>query len=151
MTVPASLLLTPICEVLIWLLIPQLIFSAAGFRLLAGRLGLIISLITNLIGNISSFMSRARSLVSLEYPFALPIILIFAVVVIVMMVKNVKSWLYVLIPFCAASLVYLGSVGIYGVVTFDDVPVSWLGTPSNDVFVMTVSGRGYVVDIRDLR
>lgn len=147
MTVPSSLLLTPICEVLIWLLIPQLIFSAAGFRLLAGRLGLIISLITKLIGNISSFMSRARSLVSLEYPFALPIILIFAVVVIVMMVKNVKSWLYVLIPFCAASLVYLGGVGIYGVVTLDDVPVSWLGTPTNDVFVMTVSGQGYVVDI----
>ncbi|MEI3319148.1 MAG: hypothetical protein V8R90_01195 [Eubacterium sp.] len=63
------------------------------------------------------------------------------------MVKNVKSWLYVLIPFCAVSLVYLGGVGIYGVVTLDDVPVSWLGTPSNDVFVMTVSGQGYVVDI----
>lgn len=143
----SAILLTPVCEAILWLLPQYLICSLLHLNFLTGRFAWLITALSRAAEEISSHLSRVRALVSLKYPFALPIMIILFAIILIMMIKNVRSWLASLVPFALCAAVFVGCVGIYEYERRDTPILCCAGLNHSDVFTLISDGRGYVIDI----
>jgi ComEC/Rec2-related protein len=149
MTPKSTLLITPFCGLLLWLLPFYMIASAAGFSFTAGRIGWLVTLLSEAIVRLASKLAHRNTLVSLKYHFVPPLIIIFSAVIIIMMCKNVRSWLWSLVPFSIMAALFFGCVGIYEHMRSDDRILSFVYDKSNDAFSLVIDGRGIITDISD--
>lgn len=145
----STLLLTPLCELLLWLLPFYMICSAAGLSFVAGRMGWLVTLLSEAAVRLASRLAELNTLVSLKYSFTVPIIIIFTVVIIIMIFKNVRSWLWSLLPFGISAAVFLCGVGIYEYLRSDAMIVCCIFDKSNEAFTLVSKGRGMIADISD--
>lgn len=145
--VVSTFLLAPLCELTLWLLVPLLAASLLRWGFIARLIALPVMALVKASAWIAARLSATHSLVSLKYPFAIPIIIAFFVAVIIMMAKNVRSWMWSLIPFFTSVAVYLGLVGTVGVFTRDDVGFIYHFAPKNDIAVVTSENKGYIIDM----
>ncbi|MBE6612669.1 MAG: hypothetical protein E7632_09265 [Ruminococcaceae bacterium] len=147
LSVPATLLLTPICELLLWLMPPFLIFALLGFHFLCGRLGWIITVLAGFVEILVGWMASVSPLISLRYFFA-PIIIIMTVCVIVrMMLKNVESWVYALAPVTASALIYLICVQTWELAHIHTHTLDFVQYKRDEALVLVTSGESIVIDL----
>ena len=149
MSVAATLIMSPICELLLVFIPPLLICALLGLHGACGVVGGVIRVLYDLCADTAATLSEHSTLVSLGYPFALPIIFVCAAVIVYMMVRNYPSWLYALIPFAAATVVFLGGVHIYDAVTCDLVSVDVVSGGANDMITLTSRRSGAIIDVGD--
>ena len=144
----SSLILTPICELMLWLLIPCLVCSLLGLSLLADRFGLLVELLYDALDAISSKLAQSTKLVSLKYPFVPILILLCAITLIVLIIRTKKRML-LLIPFGAFVAALYSGIGIYEYLRADEALLVCFNHKSNESFMLAVGGHGCVVDIGD--
>jgi len=149
MSVLATLLLSFLCEGMLILYIPSSITALVGFHYLAAPLAGIITAIYRICAFAADKLADISSLVSLRYPFAAPIIIICIAVIVVMMVKNVKNWLWSLIPFAAASVIFFGCVHIHDAVGCDKTVLNYINFEAHDAVAAVNGRRAVVFDMTD--
>ncbi|MCI8387012.1 MAG: hypothetical protein HFE63_00910 [Clostridiales bacterium] len=147
LTVFTTLIMGFFGEILLMLLPAYLICSLLKFHFFAGRLGWLISSISNITAFIASKLSMNSSPVSLKFQFTLPIIIICAAVIIVMMLKDVRNWLYSLIPFGISVTIFFCCVGIYDHSYYNTSNLISFYSNTNDAMVLVSDRRGYFIDI----
>ncbi len=146
-SVPATLIMAFLCEGLLILLIPYLIFSSAGVGVICQVLSAPVMFMCKVCSAAAEWLSPGARLISLKYPFALPIIIGLAAVLLWMMRKNFSSWAYSLIPLFAACVIFGVCAFGYHCVHTDDVSVDYLNDGRHDA-LLTVSRRhAMVVDV----
>lgn len=146
-SIPASLIVTPMTELLLWLLIPYLIAALIGSSPIVALTALPITAVSGLMRRVTSAISQTRALVSLSYPFTLPIMLVCIAALAIMAVKNVKNRLCALIPFGAAVSVFFCAVLIASRFSADRLYA--VGSGSSDALVLVSDGECLVVDMSD--
>lgn len=146
LTIPATLIMSFFCQIMLTLLPPYLLLSLVGWSFLAGRVGWILELLCQVMTTLSAGMSAVSTPVSLKYPFVLPIILVCAAVIVGMMILDVDSWLWALIPFGLSCVVFMGGVGIWQTVNADTSVLRYVNYGENDAFVLVSENRAMVVD-----
>ena len=146
MSLPATLIISLACEGMLILLLPYAVFALVGWHFGAGVLGTVITLIYRLCAFLAAELAELSSLISLRYAFALPIIIICIAVIAVMMVCNVKNWLWALIPFGASAVIFFACVGIHNSVYSDSVTVSYANFGSHDVLCAVAGDSAVVFD-----
>ena len=147
MSVPATLIMSVLCEGMLILLPPLLICSLIGWSTACGILGGTVCILSELCASTAETLAEHSVLVSLRYPFALPIILITAAVIVWMIIRNFPSWLYALIPFAAASVIYFGCVCAYDAVYAERVTLDLASDGANDVITLVSRRSAMIVDI----
>ena len=145
----SSLLLTPLVELMLWLLIPCLIFSLFNASLLAVRTGFLIELIYDLTDSLSSSLASFTKLISLKYPFVVPLILTCAGACIVMIYFSANHRLRLLIPFGAFMVLLFTGIGIYEHLRAGDAAIACFNHKSNEAFMLTFGDNGCIIDVSD--
>lgn len=143
-SVPATVIMAFLCEGLLILLLPYLIFSAAGVGAVCQFLSVPVMFMCNACSAAAEWLSPGARLISLKYPFALPIIIGLVAVLVWMMRKDFSSWAYSLIPLFAACAVFGVCAFGYHFVHTDDVSVDYLNDRKHDA-LLTVSRRHAMV------
>ena len=145
----ATLVITPICEVLLVLIPPLLVCSLLGWSFVCTLIGGAIRAVSLLCTDTAATLSKSSALVSLGYPFVLPIMIICAVAIIYMAVRGCRSWLYALIPFAVSVTVFVGCVRIYDVVYDGRVSVDITGGASGEAITLISKRSAAVIFIGD--
>ena len=144
----SSLILTPICELMLWLLIPCLVCSLLGLSLLADRFGLLVELLYDALDAISSNLAQSTKLVSLKYPFV-PILIVLCTALLIVLIVRTKKRLLLLIPLGAFVLALYSGIGIYERLRADEAALVCFSHKSNEAFMLTVGNQGCIIDIGD--
>ena len=144
----SSLILTPICELMLWLLIPCFVCSLLGFSLLAARFGLLVELLYDALDIISSNLASSTKLVSLKYPFV-PILILLCAIALIVLMRYTKKRLLLLIPFGAFIITLYSGIGIYEYLRADEAALVCFNHKSNEAFMLTVGDSGCIIDIGD--
>ncbi len=140
MSVVSTLVLTPICEALLILMLPFLVSSLLGAHFAAGALGGAVRALSEVCADTAAALSERSLLVSLGYPFVLPIMMICVAVIVYMAVRGCRSWLYALAAFGVSVLIFLGGVLVYDTVYSARVSIDVASCTSSDAITL-VSGR----------
>ncbi len=146
-SIPATLILSVFCSLILALSLPYLLFAVSGLSILASRAGSLIILVTYALEKTASFLCGFAGNVSLRYPFALPVIIAAFAVIVIMMLKNVRNWFYSLLPAGIAIAVFFCSSAIYGFVASDSADVTFDSLKTDDVITVSSNGQGLVIDI----
>ncbi len=149
LSVPATLIMSVVCEGLLIVLLPYTVFAALGFNIGAAGLAPIISVLCTASEKCASALAEQASLISLRYSFALPIILCLAAVIVIMMMVDVKSWLYSLIPLFMACAVFLGCASVYEHAHLEDMTVDFMNNENNDAFLVISQRKAMITDVTD--
>ncbi len=149
LSVPATIIMSVLCEGLLILLLPFVVCSLAGLDFICGRLGYLICLLSGIISEASSALEAHAELISLRYPFALPIIIGLTCVIVWMATKNFRSWLYALIPFSAACIVFITGVRLYEFTQTDAASVDYFSLDSHDAMLLVSDRQAMAIDITD--
>ena len=144
----SSLILTPICELMLWLLIPCLVCSLLGLSLLADRLGLIVELLYDALDIISSKLAQSTKLVSLKYPFV-PILIALCAALLIVLIIRTKKRMLLLIPFGAFVVTLYSGIAIYERLRADEALLVCFSHKSNEAFMLTVGSQGCIIDVGD--
>ncbi len=147
LSVPATLLMAPICELLLYLLFPYAICAILGLHFLCGKFGLLITAVTKLIEIVSDALAGLSPLISLRYPFV-PLIIFIAVAVIVwMMIKDFDSWIFALIPVGSAVMLFLVCVQIWNLRFGEDTTLNYIHHKADEAIVLVSAGENMVIDV----
>lgn len=149
MTVIATLVMTPICECLLSLMPLLLVCSLFGLHLPCGIIAGAVRALSELCTDIAAALAQRSVLYSLGYPFVLPIMLAFAAVIIVMIMRGVSNWLYALVPFAVSAAVFVGGVHIYDAVTAERVTLDAVRDSQSDAITLVSSRSAAVIFIGD--
>ncbi|MBQ8552257.1 MAG: ComEC/Rec2 family competence protein [Clostridia bacterium] len=149
LSVPATVIMSYLCEGLLLLLMPYLVCALMGWHFICGRLGWLISALCKICSQTAEALSEHARLISLEYPFALPIIVCLVCVIIWMMAENFPSWLYALIPFAAASAIFLTGVHFYDRAHFDTSTLNYTSYGKHDAFLLVSERQAMIIDATD--
>lgn len=154
LAVPAALILSPLIFLMLQLILPYAVFacactglSSAALGFLAGRLGFLLTLLASLIRKLSSLMSQTRALVSLRYPFALPVILLTAAALVIMIKYAGSGWMKALVLFGVSAAVYLGSVGVYNAVKARENELFFASDGGSDAAFLRSGNACMMIDI----
>jgi len=146
MSVPATLILAVFCEGMLVLLLPYSVCALFGLHYSAASFAGAITAIYHVCEAVTERLSDISQLISLRYPFTLPTIIIFVTVIIFMMAKDVRSWLWELIPFSFAAALFAFCVYLHGAITGSQITVDYINEGKNDAFAITCASRTVVVD-----
>ncbi len=149
LAIPSTLILSPIFNLLLSLLVPFLAFLLIGFDFICKPFGVIIEAVCHLSMKIAEFLAGFASLVSLKYPFAIVIIILFVVAVIVMMIKNVRGWGKAILAYILAVTLIVTGSAIYENTRKDIPSVSYTAYKSHDIFVLFSDGKSVIIDCTD--
>lgn len=144
MSVAATIVLSPICELLLLLMPPLLAFALLGLHLPGSIISGAVCALCELCTDIAAVLSEYATLYSLGYPFALPIMLICAAIIIIMLVRGCPNWLWALVPFAVSTLVFVGGVHIYDAAFSERATVDTVSISESDI-VTLVSNRSAAV------
>lgn len=148
-SVIATLVMTPICELLLIMIVPLLICSLFGWHFACGIIGGAIRATAELCTCVAAALSERSTLVSLGYPFALPIMIICAAVIIYMAVRGCQNWLYALIPFVISVVIFVGGVHIYDAVLDERVTIDMMSSASSEAITLISKRSAAVIFIGD--
>lgn len=140
MAVPATLLLSWVCEGMLVLYLPYLICALLRLHRICDLLAYVITLLYRLCEFVAEHLAQMTSPVSLKYPFAAPLMILCVAVIIVMMVRNVKSWIWSLIPVTLSVSLFFWGVWLTERLNSDRITVDYMNTGYHDM-LLTVSGR----------
>ncbi len=146
-SVPATLIMMPICELYLIMLFPYLLCTVLNLHYICEIFGKLIILATRIIEYISGEFAEISPLVSLNYPFVPLIIIITAIVLVLMMIKNCKSWLYAFIPFGASVAVFFACVFVWNIRNGDETTLSYINYKNEDVILLVSDGDSMLIDI----
>jgi len=149
MSIVSALLLTPLCELILCIAVPFLIAALCRFHLLVGRLGLLLSILADIVEHIARTLSDKSTLISLRYDFILPIMLLFFAVIAVMIYRNLSNWLYALIPYGVAVLLITGGSHLYENYRADIPTLTAFTTAHGDMFSLRTDKKSMLIDISD--
>ena len=133
----ATLVMAPICEALLVLIPPLLICSLLSWHFACGIIAGAIRAVTDVCADVADTLCEHSELISLEYPFALPVIIICTATIIYMAVRGCRNWLYALIPFAVSVAIFLGGVYIYNAVYDGFANVDVVSGTSSEAIVLT--------------
>ncbi len=148
-SVIATLVMTPICEALLILIPMLLVCSLLGWHFACAVIGGVIRAVSALCVDTAAALSEHSALVSLGYPFVLPIMLICVAVIIYMTVRGCRNWLYALIPFAVSVAVFIGGVYVYDAVYDERVSVDMISRASSEAITLTSKRSAAVIFIGD--
>ncbi len=146
MSVPATVVVSVICEGMLVLYLPYALFSLLGLHYCAATLAGVITLINRLCTEVTEALAEFSQLVSLRYPFAFPILILLTAAIVIMMVKDVGSWLWALLPFSAAVSAFALCMFIHGLATDGEVYLNYVNSGKSDAFVAVSDGHAVVID-----
>ncbi len=149
LSIPATIIISIICEALLLVLPVHLIFSLTGFHFISRRLGFIVTALARLCSDTAEYLASFPSLISLHYPFAFPIIILTVCVIVWMMAKNFSSWLWALIPFGAASAVFLFGVTAYNAAYYERATIDYMSDSSGDIVAAVSERQAIIIDVTD--
>ncbi len=147
MSVVATLVMTPICELLLVLIPPLLICSLFEWHSACAVIGGAVRAVSAMCADVAAELSEHSALVSLGYPFALPILVGCIAVIVYMAVRGCRNWLYALIPFAASVAVFLAGVGVYDAVNDGRVTVDMASSTSSEAITLTSKRAATVIFI----
>ena len=111
--VPATMIISAVCEGILLLLPLQLFCSLIGWYFMSARISFLVGLLTRLASAVAGVLADAFPSVSFKYPFV-PVLLVCLITVLAVLVyKNAGNWLYSLIPLAVCTALFLGGVGVY--------------------------------------
>ncbi len=139
--IPATLLLTPLIELML-LLFPVVLILPKGISQLLVPLPTLVCRLTEWL---AGTMARTDTAVPLCYPFTAPIFLTLAAVLLVMAARNRLKWRFSLIPLGAAAAVFAVCLCLNG-----GEPVLYYETDlKNDALLIVDEGDAMLVDVSD--
>ena len=149
LSVPATIIMSIVCEALLLILPIHLILSLTGLHFICGRIGFIVSALSKLCTDTADYLASFSSLISLHYPFTLPIIILTVCVIIWMMAKNFPSWLWALIPFGAAAIVFLFGVTAYNTAYYERATLNYMSDSTGDIIAAISERQAIIIDVTD--
>ena len=149
LSVPSTVILSVFCEGLLVLIPIYLLSCLIGAHLICAGLAWLMEILNKICSLAAEWLASFSVPISLNYPFAFPIILLCITVIIIMMVKNVSSWLYALIPFCIATAIFLSCVAMYENVHMDDVTLDYINSTSGDALIAVSEREAVLIDISE--
>lgn len=149
LTIPSTLILSPIFNLLLNLLLPYLAFCILDFEFICRPLSAVITALCRLTAKIAEILADFSPLISLRYPFVPVIIIGFVLAIAVMMAKNVRGWYKAVIPYILAVTVTVAGAGIYEASRSHTPTVRYAAVKSNDIFVVLSAGKSVVIDCTD--
>ena len=146
LAVLSNLALSPLTALFLPLCVLALIFGKVAVLgkalvLLASSIGRIMLLCVKLVANIRF------GVVSLEYPFATPLVIAFSVALAVMLVIKLRKKLWICLPPVAFVLLFAVCLGVFAIT--DKCELKYTGTGSDEIFVVERAGTCSVCDITD--
>ena len=143
-SLPCNVILSPLTALFMPISVLALLFGRIAlvgdlFVLLSRGLGALILETVGLFADI-----RGASL-SLEYPFATPLILLFAVSMAVMMVIKLRKKLLIALPPLAFALSFAVCLGVF--VATDKTEIKYVGWGENEIFFVERAGISSVCDV----
>lgn len=145
--IPATLLMSVVCEVLLLLYPMLLVLGIMGLNSVCYLLGGAVDMLSDIAAVGAEFTAGLASCVSLGYSFALPLLICLVSAVVFMAVKNVRSWISALVPVCLFFILYLGGVQLYDNAHNDDAFVDYVNYKTHDALVLTSERKTMIVDI----
>ncbi len=149
LAIPATLILSFPFEILLTLLVPFALFSMIDLSLLASVLSPIIMFVSKICERISEKLANICPTVSLLYPFTVFIIIGCAAAILIMMLKNVKSWLYAGFVFISTVILFSGCVMIYNITHMDTATVDYINSGSNDALLIVSKRKAMLIDFSE--
>ena len=147
--IPATLILTTIFSLLLSLLVPFTALLLLGLDFICKPFALIIDAVCHLTMKIAEFLAEFSKLISLRYPFAVVIIILFVIAIIVMMVKNVRGWGKAVAAYIMAVALIVTGSAIYENARRDIPSVNYTAVKSNDIFVLFSDCKAVIIDCTD--
>ena len=144
---PATLLLTPLISLTLILAIPYATAAVCGAVFLAGRVGFLLTLLCSLIRAVASGFSACGALVSLRYPFFLPVLLLTAVGLVLLSRRPGADWFRSLGVFGISAMVFLVSAGAYDAYSAKSAELRCFNHSDNDAAAVISGGECLVADI----
>ncbi len=148
-SVPATVIMSVMCEGLLLLYLPYLLCSMAGLHTVCEIIGKIIELLSRLVANTAELLAGVTDPISLNYPFVPALLICLVAVIIYMMIKNCKSWLLTLIPLAVFMVLYMGGVGIYDKINYHEATLDFVSYGTHDAVLAVSNRRALIVDVTD--
>ena len=149
MSVTATLLLSPLCAGILMLTLPYLLLVMLRWHFASALVGGAIDAVYTVMAHVAGFLSRHAKIVWLGYPFALPIFLCTAAVLVYMLWRRKYSWVHALVPMCAACALFfvcvLASNAFYGA----RVTLGYCAKQKNDVIFLASGDSTILIDCSD--
>ncbi len=148
-TVLSTLIITPICHVLLLLMPPLLICSLLSLHIPGGFIAGAVCVISELCTHIAASLAKHSVLVSLGYSFTLPIILSCIAVIVFMAMRGVGNWLYALVPFAISVTLFFGCVYAYDAVTEKRAAVYTVSYSDSEAITLVSNHSAAVISVGD--
>ncbi len=145
-TIPATLILSPILNLLLTLLLPYLAFCVIDLEIICKPFAAVIAVLCHLSAKIAEILAYFSPLISLRYPFVPIIIIGFVIAIAVMMIKNVRGWHKAIIPYTLAVALIVTGAEIYEALRIHTPAVSYAAVKSNDIFGVFSGGKSIIID-----
>ncbi len=149
LSVPATVIMSIFCEGLLLFIPIYVIFSLTGLHFLGIGFGWCIEILTKICTALAELIASVDCTVSLGYPFTLPIISVCSVIIVIMMIKNVSSWLYSLIPIGISILIFISGTAVYESLHEKDITLDCISENYGDVLVAVSKRKAMLVDISE--
>lgn len=146
MSIPATVILSGVCEAMLVLLLPYAFFAVAGWHYAAAIFAGLTTIFCRVCTLIADVLADYSPLISLRYPFTAPILILCIAVIVVMVAENVESWLYSLIPVTVAAAVFSACVGLHGVFMGDKAVINYINSGTNDTLAIVTHRKAFVLD-----
>lgn len=143
-SLPCNLILSPLTALFMPISVIALIF---GRVVMIGDLFILLSrgLGSLILGTISLFADIRGAIVSLEYPFVPPLIVVFVISMAIMMVIKLKKKLFIALPPLAFALSFVLCLGIFALT--DKTEIKYVGWGENEIFFVERAGVSSVCDV----
>ncbi len=148
-SVPATVIMSVLCEGLLLLYLPYLLCSMAGFHTACEIVGKVIELLSGFVSDTAGMLAQIADPISSIYPFVPALLICLVAIIIYMMIKNYKSWLLTLIPLGAFIILYLGGIGIYNKLNYHDATLDFVSYGTHDAVLAVSNRRALIVDVTD--
>ena len=143
-SLPCNLILSPLTALFLPISVLALVF---GKVVIIGDLFVLLSrgISTFILGTVSLFADARGATLSLEYPFAAPLIALFALAMAVMMVIKLKKKLFIALPPLALALSFSVCLGVFALT--DKTEIKYVGWGENEMFFVERAGVSSVCDV----
>lgn len=143
----STLIMSMICEGLLALIPVYLVCCLTGWHFMCGRLSFVIGLLAELCQRTAQAFAEISEPISLGYPFVPVLLMCLVSVIVLMMYKNCKSWLYAVVPAAVIVALFVGCAGIYENINRNEVCLDFVSYESHDAILLVSERNAMIVDI----
>ncbi len=145
-SVLANLVAVPLSTVSLVISIPLLLFADIPF--ICSALAFVFTISYRLLIEFSKLAtSFGETMISLNYPFFVPIIILLAVIFLYIRLSGIRKPVAFIAPFLICTMIFAASVQIYGAAVSDRTEAVYITNKSSEGFLITSGSNTMYIDI----